>query len=137
MLLDPADQQRAVTAAARQLAPSAVLVIETHNPTSVTMLHDGRTRESFFTPYPGRDTGLLSFSTIDTGSQLWQLSHIWLDDGRVRVANEISRLTTTEEMDRYAERSGLALVARYGDWQGSLFRDDAPMQICVYRHRAN
>jgi len=136
MLLDPTDQQRAVTVAGRQLAPGAVLVIETHNPASVEALHDGRARESYFIPYPGTDAGLLSYSTIDVGRRLWQLSHIWFDDGRVRIANEISRLTTTEEIDRYAERAGLDLAARYCDWQGTPFRVDAPMQVCLYRRRA-
>jgi SAM-dependent methyltransferase len=136
MLLDPKDQQRTVSAAARQLAPNAVLVIETHNPAGVEALHDGRVRESFFAPYPGPDAGLLSYSTISTSRQLWQLSYIWFDAGRVRIASETSRLTTPEEIDRYAEQSGLALAARYCDWQGTPFRDDAPMQICIYRHRA-
>jgi SAM-dependent methyltransferase len=137
MLLDPADQQRAVTAAAHRLAPGAVLVIETHNPGGVEALHAGRARESFFTPYPGPDTGLVSYSTLDADLRLWQVSHIWFDTGRARIANEVSRLTTTEEIDRYAEVAGLERVERHSDWHGTPYRADAPMQICVYRRRGS
>jgi SAM-dependent methyltransferase len=135
MLLDPADQQRAVTAAARRLAPGAALVIETHNPGGVEALHGGRPRESFFIPYPGQDAGLLSHSAIVAEHRLWQMSYIWFDDGRIRIANEVSRLTTPDEIDGYAERAGLTPVERHSDWKGGEYRADSAMQICVYRQR--
>lgn len=135
MVLDPAGQKRGVAQAARALAPGAALVIETHNPAGVEALHDGQTRTSFFVPYPEPGTGLLSYSTLDLSQRLWQLSHIWFEGGGSYVANEMSRLTTPEEIDGYAERAGLALEARYGDWLGSPFQGTEMMQVSVYRGR--
>ena len=133
MVLDPAGQQQVLETCASAVAPGGAVVIETHNPAGVEAMHEGRTRDSFFVPYPGRDTGLLSYSTIDPDRRLWQLSHIWFEDGRSRVATETSRLTPTEEIDTYATQAGLHPEARYGDWQGSPLTDVAPMMVCVYR----
>jgi hypothetical protein len=115
------------------VAPGGAVVIETHNPGGVEAMHEGRLRDTFFVPYPGEDTGLLSHSTIDPANRLWQLSHVWLQDGRSRVATEVSRLTTPEEIDAYAEAAGLRPEARYGDWLGSPFGGAEPTVVCVYR----
>jgi SAM-dependent methyltransferase len=133
MILDDAGQQRVLEAGARALAPGAALVVETHNPAGVEAMHEGRRRDSFFVPYPGRDTGLLSYSSLDPAGRLWQLSHIWIEDGRSRVASEVSRLTTPEEIDAYAEAAGLRLEARFGDWRGTPFAGAEPTVVCVYR----
>ena len=74
MLLDPEEQARAVQAAAARLAPGGTLVIETHNPAFALALNQGRARDSFFVPYPGQNTGLLSYSTIDAERRLWHLA---------------------------------------------------------------
>ncbi|MGW5053720.1 class I SAM-dependent methyltransferase [Actinokineospora sp. NPDC004072] len=133
MLLDPGDQAAAVRAAAARLAPGAALVVETHNPAVAEALNQGRPRDSFFVPYPGRDTGLLSYSTVDTVNQIWHLAHIWFDDGRARIAQELSRLTAPEEVDAYAEAAGLRLAGRYGDWSGAPFTGVESMVISEYR----
>jgi SAM-dependent methyltransferase len=133
MVLDEAGQQRILDACARAAAPGAAVVIETHNPAYVEAMHEGRTRETFFVPYPGPDTGLLSHSTLARGTRLWQLSHVWFEDGRSRVASETSRLTTPEEVDAYAASAGLRAEGRYGDWRGSSLDDAAPTMVCVYR----
>jgi SAM-dependent methyltransferase len=133
MVLDEAGQRRVLEACARAAAPGAAVVIETHNPSGVEAMHDGRARETFFVPYPGQDTGLLSHSTLDRQHRLWQLSHVWFEDGRSRVASEVSRLTTPEEIDAYATGAGLRPEARYGDWQGAPLTGPAPTMVCVYR----
>ncbi|MGA3541764.1 methyltransferase domain-containing protein [Micromonosporaceae bacterium DT194] len=133
MLLDPEEQARAVQAAAARLAPGGTLVIETHNPAFALALNQGRARDSFFVPYPGQNTGLLSYSTIDAERRLWHLAHIWIEDGRSRIATELSRLTTPEEVDAYAERAGLRLVERHSDWSGTPFTGAEPMYVSVYR----
>jgi SAM-dependent methyltransferase len=133
MVLDEAGQQRVLETCARAVAPGGAVVIETHNPGGVEAMHEGRRRDSFFVPYPGSDTGLLSYSTIDPASRLWQLSHIWFEEGRARVANELSRLTTPREIDAYAEAAGLRPETRQGDWTGTPFRGAEPTVICVYR----
>ncbi|TDB95805.1 class I SAM-dependent methyltransferase [Micromonospora fluostatini] len=134
MLLDPAEQQRTVQVAADRLAPGGTLVVETHNPEfALAVLNQGRARDSFFVPYPGRDTGLLSYSTIDVTHRVWHLAHIWIEEGRSRIATELSRLTTPDEVDGYAERAGLAPVARHADWTGTEFTGAEPMYVSVYR----
>jgi len=133
MLLDPQEQARAVQTAADRLAPGGTLVIETHNPAFALALNQGRARESYFTPYPGRDTGLLSYSTIDADRRIWHLSHIWFEQGRSRIATELSRLTTPDEVDAYAEQAGLRLVERHSDWAGTPFTGAEPMHVSVYR----
>ncbi|WP_367321861.1 class I SAM-dependent methyltransferase [Streptomyces sp. HUAS ZL42] len=132
MLLDPAEQQRVLETCALALAPGGAVVIETHNPAFVEAMHEGRLRDTFFIPC-GEDAGLQSYSAIDPAQRLWHLSHIWHEGGGTRLASETSRLTTPEEIDAYAERAGLRLEARYGDWQGSPFTGVEPMTICVYR----
>jgi SAM-dependent methyltransferase len=133
MLLDPADQAAVLRVAARHLAPGGVVVIETHNPAAAHQLNQGRVRDSFFVPYPGPDTGLLSFSTVDAEHRIWHLSHLWFDDGRTRIAQEISRLTDADEIDAYAASAGLRPVGRYGDWVGSPFTGAEAMVVCVYK----
>ncbi|MBU2666319.1 class I SAM-dependent methyltransferase [Actinoplanes bogorensis] len=136
MLLDPAEQQQTITAAAARLDPGGTLVVETHNPDfAVHVINQGRARDSYLIPYPGRDTGLLSYSTIDVANRIWQLTHLWIEDGRSRIASEVSRLTTAEEVDAYAENAGLILAARHSDWFGNEFTGVEPMYVSVYRHR--
>jgi SAM-dependent methyltransferase len=133
MVLDETGQQDVLTTCARALAPGGAVVIETHNPAYVEAIHDGRPRDSFFIPYPGGDSGLLSYSNLDPVGRTWQLSHIWFEDGGSQVASETSRLTTPDEIDAYAERAGLRLASRHGDWAGSAFAGTEPTVICVYR----
>ncbi|MFF4779064.1 class I SAM-dependent DNA methyltransferase [Microtetraspora fusca] len=133
MLLDPAEQQQVLKVAAAHLAPGGTVVIETHNPVFAQALGQGRARDSFFVPYPEPDTGLLSYSTIDFDNRIWHLAHIWIENGRSRIAQELSRLTTPEEVDGYAEQAGLKPAGRYSDWAGTEFTGQEPMYVSVYR----
>ena len=134
MVLGVADQQRVLDTCARALAPGGVVVIETHNPAAVEALHGGRRHASFFVPYPGRDTGLRTRSTLDERRRRWELSHIWCEGERSHAAAERSRLTSPAEIDGYAERAGLRLVARRGDWRDSPCAGTEPTVECVYAH---
>jgi SAM-dependent methyltransferase len=133
MVLDEDGQQQVLDTCARALAPGGPVVVETHNPAYVEAIHGGRPRDSFFVPYPDGDSGLLTYSNLDPRGRIWQLSHIWFEDGGAQVASETSRLTTPEEIDAYAERAGLRLEARHGDWAGAPFAGTEPTVICVYR----
>jgi SAM-dependent methyltransferase len=136
MVLDPDDQRRVLEACARAAAPGAAVVIETHHPAGVEAMHDGRARDSFFTPYPGGDRGLLSHSTLDPAAGVWQLAHVWFADGRTRVATEVSRLTTPDEVEAYAAAAGLVPEARWGAWDGSPLRGPEPTYVSVFRRPA-
>jgi SAM-dependent methyltransferase len=133
MLLNPADQQRVIEICASMLAPDAALVIETHNPSAVEAMHEGRVRDTFFTPYPDSGAGLLTHSIVDVNNRVWSLSHVWFEGSSSRIVHEISRLTTPEDIDAYANRAGLQLEARYGDWFGTPFIGAEPMQVSLYR----
>jgi SAM-dependent methyltransferase len=132
MVLDPEGQAAALRTLARAAAPGAAVVIETHNPGWVRALHAGAPTTTSFTPYDARDTGLLSHSTLGEDG-LWRLGHLFVDDGRVRVASEVSRLTTADEIDAYARAAGLVPEARDADWAGTPARGHEPMVVCVYR----
>jgi SAM-dependent methyltransferase len=133
IVLDREEQRAAVAAMAAAAAPGAAVVIETHNPAPVRELHAGRRTETMFVPYPQRDTALLSHSTLDAEHGLWQLSHVFFDDGRARVATELSRMIEPDELDGWARGAGLRVEARCGDWLGTPARGDEPMVVSVYR----
>jgi SAM-dependent methyltransferase len=132
MVLDAEGQAAALRTLARAAAPGAAVVVETHNPAWVRALHAGAPTTTSFTPYAARDTGLLSHSTL-TDDGLWQLGHFFVDDGRVRVASEVSRLTTADEIDAHARAAGLIPEARDADWAGTPATGHEPMVVCVYR----
>jgi SAM-dependent methyltransferase len=133
IVLDRDEQRAAVSAMAAAAAPGTAVVIETHNPRPVRELHAGRRTETMFVPYPQRDTALLSHSTLDPGPGLWQLSHVFFDDGRARVATELSRLIEPDDLDAWASAAGLRREARHGDWHRTPARGDEPMVVSTYR----
>ncbi|MFE2945150.1 class I SAM-dependent DNA methyltransferase [Streptomyces sp. NPDC059255] len=137
MLLTHEDQQEAVHRAGELLAPGGRLVVETGNRPAVEALHDGQARTTLFTPYPEPGTGLQTHSTLPPGSDLWQCSHIWYEaDGTSRVGNELSRLTTPDEVDGYAAAAGLTPEGRYGSWDLSPYTEQYPMFLTTYINSA-
>ena len=58
---------------------------------------------------------------------------MFYDDGRARIASEISRLTWPEHLDAFAADAGLTLEARDGDWHGTPATGQEPMTVSVYR----
>jgi len=133
IVLDPGEQQAVLAVCAAAAAPGAAVVIETHNPVVVEALHEHSRQATIFVPYAARDTGLLSHSVLDPERELWQLSHVFFDDGRARIASELSRLVDPDRLDGYAAAAGLRLQARHGDWLQSAARGDEPMLISTYR----
>ncbi|MFD6098018.1 class I SAM-dependent methyltransferase [Nocardiopsis flavescens] len=132
-LLTPEDQRAAVRRAAGRLAPGGTLVVETHNPGLVASLHEGLQRTSFFVPYPEPGTGLQTYSTLMPERGIWHTTHLWHENGSVSLGTEITRLTTPEEVDRYAEEAGLVPVSRWGDWSGGAFDEThSPVHISRY-----
>ncbi|MEV8394684.1 MULTISPECIES: class I SAM-dependent methyltransferase [unclassified Streptomyces] len=133
MLLTPEDQQLAVRRAADLLRPGGRLVIETHNKPAILALHDGRSRDTYFTPYPEPGTGLQTHSTLLPEGSLWLCSHIWYEaDGTTRVGSEASRLTTPDEIDAYARDAGLEPEQRFAGWDDEPYSEQSPMFVSVY-----
>ncbi len=126
--------QRAVLAAcAAAVAPGGAVVIETHNPDFVAAIHRERRTETIFVPYEAADTALLSHCVLDREHELWQLSHVFFDDGRARIACELSRLISPAQLDELAADAGLALHSRHGNWLGAPAGIDKPMVVSTYR----
>ncbi|MEU3843098.1 class I SAM-dependent methyltransferase [Streptomyces sp. NPDC028635] len=131
-LLTPEDQQRAVRRAADLLLPGGRLVIETHNKPAIVDLHEGRSRTTYFVPYPEPGTGVQTHSTLLDGG-LWQCSHIlYQADGTTRVGNETTRLTTPDDVDGYARAAGLEPESRMSRWDGTPYSAAAPLFMCCY-----
>lgn len=135
MLLTPHDQRQAVQRAADLLAPGGRLVVETHNKSAIVNLHEGRSRATFFFPYPEGGTGLRSDSHLLPEGSVWHLSHTWYEaDGSTRLGSEVSRLTAPEELDAYASTAGLEPEDRFGDWHPDAdpHHELSPLSICTY-----
>ncbi|MFE2141649.1 class I SAM-dependent methyltransferase [Streptomyces sp. NPDC059456] len=133
MLLTPEDQRQAVARAAELLAPGGRFVVETHNKPAVLAAHEGRSRTSYFIPYPEPGTGLQTHSTLLPENDLWHCAHVWFEsDGSSRVGTELSRLTTPDEVDAYARAAGLVPEGRSADWLGTPYGEQAPMFVSTY-----
>ena len=66
--------------------------------------------------------------------RLWQLAHVWFEgDGTSRVATELSRLTTPDEVDAYARAAGLEPEARWGTWAATPHTGGDPTFVSVFR----
>jgi SAM-dependent methyltransferase len=133
LLLDRRDQRAAFDVFAAAAAPGARVVIETPHPEFIVDLHEGRRSTSWVVPYAAPDTALLSHLTLDEERELWQLSHIFFDDGRARVASETCRLTTPAQLDEMATEAGLELEVRHGTWDGRPLDKRSAVVISTYR----
>ncbi len=130
------EQAAVLEVCAAHAAPGAAVVIETHNPAGVLAMHGDQPTATTFVPYAARDTGLMSHSSLDRENELWRLSHVFFDDGRARVASELSRLISAEQLDELAGNAGLRLESRAGDWTGSPAGNGHPMVVSTYRAAA-
>ncbi|MCX4760394.1 class I SAM-dependent methyltransferase [Streptomyces sp. NBC_01275] len=127
------DQQQAVVQAAKLLIPGGRLVIETHNKDAIIAAHEGRSRETFFFPYPEPNTGVQMHSTLLPGGEIWHCSNIWFEsDGTTRIGSEISRLTSVAEIDDYAKFAELEKENQWSNWEGAPLKDSSPMVIATY-----
>lgn len=132
MLDDAADQAAAFRTFAEHVRPGGTVVVETHHPTFARAMHRTGSKQLFFSPYPGVQTGLLSYSELD--GDRWTLRHTFIREGEPSPdLHEYSRLTTPDELDEHARAAGLEPVSRAGDAAGTPLQDAAPMVVCRYR----
>ncbi|MDN3250956.1 class I SAM-dependent methyltransferase [Streptomyces mutabilis] len=133
MVTDVDSQREAVRHAADRVAPGGCLVIETHNPSGILAMTGGAPHFTSLVPYPTPGSGLLTTWTIDTAASIWRASHLWINDGRLRVASEVSRLTTPEELEEYASQAGLRRERLTSNWHDHPYTEGAPMYVATYR----
>ena len=116
MVLEPDAQGAVLEACARAGAPGAAVVIETHDPDAVAAMHEGRTRESFFTPTRGRARACCRTRRWTAGRGCGSSRTCGSRGAGVAVATETSRLTTPDEVDGNSRAAGLEPEARWGNW---------------------
>lgn len=126
------EQRAALRAMAAAAEPGAAVVIETHNPDFVELLHEGRRMQTLLVSR-GPDTGLLSQMTLVEAGGLWTVAHQFTDAGRVRFATETCLLVRPDLLDDMARKAGLECEARFGGWDGEEPGPRQPMVVSVYR----
>ncbi|WP_314149191.1 class I SAM-dependent methyltransferase [uncultured Leifsonia sp.] len=130
MITDPDKQQATFSNAAETLKPGGVLVVETHNAELVCSMHiDGRATLAI--PYPGERRVLVSFSELDF--PIWRVDHCWIQGRSATFADEVSRLTSLEELDEYARQAGLDSVGHFSGLSGAQFNESSATHTAVYR----
>jgi SAM-dependent methyltransferase len=132
MVLEVDAQREAVRRAADRVAPGGCLVIETHNPSGVLAMTGGAPHFTSMVPYPTPGSGLLTTWDIDKNTSMWRASHLWVNSGKIRMASEISRLTTPEEVRQYATQAGLQQGRLDSDWHNSPYTESSPMYVASF-----
>ncbi|MEU3657402.1 class I SAM-dependent methyltransferase [Streptomyces sp. NPDC032161] len=118
LILDHEGQREVIARAAEHLRPGGRLLIETHNRPGVVILHQGLAHSTMFVPYPEPDTGIQMHATLMADNQIWQVSTLLFEaNGTHRIGTETTRLLTPDEVDLYAQDSGLRPEGHYSDWQ--------------------
>lgn len=131
MLPSPAEHQQVVDGLARSVRPGGHVVIETHSPARVRLLHRDSATVEFRTALPGRPVGLPTVSHLDASGR-WSLTYRW-DDPEPREAREFSRLIEPTELAAMARRAGLEPVATTSSWTGDGLDPLDPTYISVFR----
>lgn len=136
LLLTDDDVESAVRGMARTVAPGGRLVLELPDRAGIVALHEGRSRASFFTPYPEPGTGLQTYGWLVDEDRIWSCNYIWHEaDGTSRLASDISRLYTPDELDELVQACGLTRTGCYGDWDLREYSPGVASFIAVYENR--
>lgn len=130
MLGSPVEHQQVVDNLAASVRPGGHVVVETHTPARIRLLHRDSDTVSFRTPLAGSDTGL------DTEAHLagdrWTVSYRWTDT-QAHTATEFSHLIEPAELAAMARRAGLDPVSTGSSWTGAGVDPAAPTYISVFR----
>ncbi|MFF5981111.1 class I SAM-dependent methyltransferase [Streptomyces olindensis] len=132
MLVDADAQREAVRHAADRVAPGGHLVVETHNPPGILAMTGGLSNFTTLVPYPTPGSGLVTTWNINEATSLWRASHLWINNGSLRMASELSRLTTPEEIEAYATKAGLRPDRLASDWHGTPYNEGSPTYVATF-----
>lgn len=121
------------------LAPGGLIVFDLPNPADLYATADEGSlvlEREFSEPESGHLVMQQSISTLDRATQLMAVKWVYDElqpDGVVRrtVAPLLLRYIFPAEMQLLLRLSGLSLVARYGDYDGSPFEDASPRMIVL------
>ena len=130
-LPDEASIGRCLSASARLLAPDGVLVIEAIVPAAPDSIP---TRS--LTPAQVDSRAAVFVETyFDIDTARLHGRHVEVGGGEVRTRPWSVVLLDPVRFDVLADAADLELVARWSDWSGSTFDDDAGSHVSVWRHR--
>jgi 2-polyprenyl-3-methyl-5-hydroxy-6-metoxy-1,4-benzoquinol methylase len=130
MLGSPIEHQQVVDNLAASIRPGGHVVVETHTPDRIRLLHRDTDTVSFRTPLAGSDTGLDTEARL-AGSR-WTVSYRWTDT-QAHSATEFSYLIEPAELTEMARRAGLEPVSTSSSWTGTGVDPAAPTYISVFR----
>jgi 2-polyprenyl-3-methyl-5-hydroxy-6-metoxy-1,4-benzoquinol methylase len=130
MLSSPVEHQQVVGNLAASVRSGGHVVVETHTPARIRLLHRDSDTVSFRTPLAGSDTGLDTEAHLANGR--WTVSYRWTDT-QAHTATEFSHLIEPAELAALAGRAGLDPVLTTSSWTGTALDPAAPTYISVFR----
>jgi 2-polyprenyl-3-methyl-5-hydroxy-6-metoxy-1,4-benzoquinol methylase len=130
MLGRPIEHQQVVDNLAASVRPGGHVVIETHTPARIRLLHADSDTVSFRTPLAGSDRGLDTEAHLADGR--WTVSYRWRD-AQEHTAREFSYLIEPAELTAMARRAALDPVETVSSWTGAGVDPAAPTYISVFR----
>lgn len=129
----PDDRRAALATAAAAVRPGGRVVVESHSPERVRLIHRDAARVEMELPSAGERGPVRLVSRLDDRAGPWCLEHRWTDrDGAGRYAVEYACLVAPSELDDMAASVGLRPAGRYADWNGSPPDPLSPTYITVF-----
>jgi len=132
MLAEPARQAACFEAVARRLDPGGLFVVEAFVPWDPP-----RGGSHVEVRSMTADRVVLAADITDADAQVVHGQFVELADGQpVRLRPYVLRWSRPDELDGWADASGLALAERFGDVERAPFTDESPFHVSVYRASA-
>lgn len=125
-LVDPGDQQRCFTSAARRLLPGGSFVVEAFVPAP------GQAQQAVAPRTITADRVVLSVSQTDPGRQEAMGQYVDITEAGISLRPWHIRWSTLDELDAMAAEAGLVLADRWADWERSPFGVDSPSHVSRY-----
>ncbi|MGW0395569.1 class I SAM-dependent DNA methyltransferase [Streptomyces sp. NPDC003042] len=125
-LPDQASQARCFANVAAHLAPGGLFVFDSHVPEALA----AATGPDIVTE--GDDHLVLCYRRLDPSAQRYHSHYVIHEDGATRHLRVAFRYAGCGELDLMADRAGLRLKERWGDWSGAPFTRDSAYHVSVY-----
>jgi SAM-dependent methyltransferase len=128
-LLTADDQIRCFANAARHLTVDGCFVVETALPHA--WIAPGQA-DYVHAEHVGINSVVLDVARYDPVTQLLAENHVRLTPSGISMNPIVCRLITPGEMDLMARMAGLRLVARFANWQRTVFDAESRAHVSVY-----
>ncbi|MCM2392530.1 class I SAM-dependent DNA methyltransferase [Streptomyces albipurpureus] len=125
-LPDQASQARCFARVAARLAPAGVFVFDSHLPEALAAATGPQV------VMEGEDHLVLCYRQLDPSVQRYRSHYVIHADGRTRHMHVDFRYAGCGELDLMAERAGLRIKERWGDWSGAPFSQESTYHVSVY-----